>query len=367
MHLVHLAGMDMDLDAWLTPEAQARLRVIAETYRPGLPQTCRSPGSLWFYAVLLTGDMERMRSVIDVTVSTCRELGLEWELAVALQMRANILANRADWAGDATRDADEALEIFGRVGDAWGGAEALSARGEAHERRGEYGPAATDYAEAMAYAERLGARAQAAVLSVRLGSMYIELGEPERGEAMLREVLAQGFGAVNEAMPAGRLFLSMRLGRTGRIAEAREQLRLLREEFGASTFVIFDGYVIGMDAWLDTLDGRYAEARDKARRAVERSLDPLSRMITPNLISTHLTTAVIALTGLYGADRARDGARLLGAADQFLPPGHFAPPAEDEMRTRAEAGLRAVLDDAAYEAAYAEGGGLSMEEAAALI
>ncbi|WP_371549952.1 winged helix-turn-helix domain-containing protein [Streptomyces sp. NBC_00554] len=367
VHLVHLAGMDMDLDAWLTPEAQARLRVIAETYRPGLPQTCRSPGSLWFYAVLLTGDMERMRSVIDVTVSTCRELGLEWELAVALQMRANILANRADWAGDATRDADEALEIFGRVGDAWGGAEALSARGEAHERRGEYGPAATDYAEAMAYAERLGARAQAAVLSVRLGSMYIELGEPERGEAMLREVLAQGFGAVNEAMPAGRLFLSMRLGRTGRIAEAREQLRLLREEFGASTFVIFDGYVIGMDAWLDTLDGRYAEARDKARRAVERSLDPLSRMITPNLISTHLTTAVIALTGLYGADRARDGARLLGAADQFLPPGHFAPPAEDEMRTRAEAGLRAVLDDAAYEAAYAEGGGLSMEEAAALI
>ncbi|MFD4527101.1 BTAD domain-containing putative transcriptional regulator [Streptomyces sp. NPDC058470] len=367
VHLVHLAGMDMDLEAWMTPEAQERLRVIAATYRPGLPQTCRSPGSLWFYAVLLTGDMERMRSVIDVTVSTCRELGLEWELAVALQMRANILANRADWAGDATRDADEALEIFGRVGDAWGAAEALSARGEAHERRGEYGPAAADYAEAMAYAERLGARAQAAVLSVRLGSMYIELGEPERGERMLREVLAQGFGAVNEAMPAGRLFLTMRLGRTGRFAEAREQLRLLREEFGASTFVIFDGYVIGVDAWLDAVDGRYADARDKARRAVERSLDPLSRMMTPNLISTHLTTAVIALTGLYGADRARDAARLLGAADHFLPPGHFAAPMEDEMRTLAEAGLRAVLDDAAYQAAYAEGGGLSMEEAAALI
>ncbi|MFC9846182.1 BTAD domain-containing putative transcriptional regulator [Streptomyces sp. NPDC060223] len=367
VHLVHLAGMDMDLEAWMTPEAQERLRVIAGTYRPGLPQTCRSPGSLWFYAVLLTGDMERMRSVIDVTVSTCRELGLEWELAVALQMRANILANRADWAGDATRDADEALEIFGRVGDAWGAAEALSARGEAHERRGEFGSAATDYAEAMAYAERLGARAQAAVLSVRLGSMYIELGEPERGERMLREVLAQGFGAVNEAMPAGRLFLTMRLGRTGRIDEAREQLRLLREEFGASTFVIFDGYVIGVDAWLDALDGRYADARDKARRAVERSLDPLSRMITPNLISTHLTTAAIALTGLYGADRADDAARLLGAADHFLPPGHFAAPVEDEMRVQAEAGLRAVLDDAAYQAAYAEGGELSMEEAAALI
>ncbi|MFE9764857.1 BTAD domain-containing putative transcriptional regulator [Streptomyces sp. NPDC005808] len=367
VHLVHLAGMDMDLEGWQTPEAQARLRVIAETYPPGLPQTCRSPGSLWFYAVLLTGDMGRMRSVVDVTVATCREFGLEWELAVALQMRANILANRADWAGDATRDADEALEIFGRVGDAWGAAEALSARGEAHERRGEYGPAAADYAEAMAYAERLGARAQAAVLRVRLGSMYIELGEPERGERMLREVLAQSLGAVNEAMPAGRLFLAMWLGRSGRIDEAREQLRLLREEFGASTFVIFDGYVLGMDAWLDAVDGRYADARDKARRAVERSLDPLSRMVMPNLISTHLTTAVVALTGLYGADRARDAVRLLGAADRFLPPGHFAAPAEHEMRVLAEAGLRAVLDDAAYQDGYAEGGGLSMEEAAALI
>jgi hypothetical protein len=40
---------------------------------------------------------------------------------------------------------------------------------------------------------------------------------------------------------------------------------------------------------------------------------------------------------------------------------------EDEVRAQAEADVRAVLDDATYEAAYAEGGGLSLEEAAALI
>ncbi len=66
--------------------------------------------------MILTADIERMRSVIDATVQTCRELGYEWELAVALQMRANILANRATWAGDATRDADEALELFTQLG-----------------------------------------------------------------------------------------------------------------------------------------------------------------------------------------------------------------------------------------------------------
>jgi hypothetical protein len=40
---------------------------------------------------------------------------------------------------------------------------------------------------------------------------------------------------------------------------------------------------------------------------------------------------------------------------------------EREARATAEARARAVLDDAAYEAAYAEGGGLSLEQATALV
>ncbi|MFD5758200.1 BTAD domain-containing putative transcriptional regulator, partial [Streptomyces sp. NPDC127044] len=71
VHLVHLSCMDMDMAAWDTPQAKRKLGVISETYRPGQPQTCRSPGNLWFYAVILTGDIERMRSVIDATVQTC--------------------------------------------------------------------------------------------------------------------------------------------------------------------------------------------------------------------------------------------------------------------------------------------------------
>ncbi|MHB9850710.1 AfsR/SARP family transcriptional regulator [Streptomyces krungchingensis] len=367
VHLVHLACMDMDMEAWQTPEAQAKLHVISETYRPGLPQTCRSPGNLWFYAVLLTGDLDRMREVVEVTVATCRELGFEWELAVALQMRANVLANRADLAGDATRDADEALEIFAAIGDAWGAAEALSARGEAHERKGDYAAAAADYTEASGYAERLGAHAQMAVLSVRLGGVYIELGDHERGERMLRDALTEGHGALNEAMPAARLFLAMWLGRTGRIAEAREQMRRLREDFAAATFVVFEGFVLGVEGWLDAVEGQYETALAKVRKALSRSMDPLTQMIAPHMTSAQLTTAAIALTGLDGGSRVREAARLLGAADHLLPPGHFTGPMEDEVRAQAEAGVRAALDDAAYEAAYAEGGGLSAQEAAALV
>ncbi|MFD8418419.1 BTAD domain-containing putative transcriptional regulator [Streptomyces sp. NPDC059466] len=367
LHLVHLACMDMDMGAWETPEAQVKLRAISRAYSPGLPQTCRSPGNLWFYAVIMTGDMDRMRAVIDETVRTCRELGYAWELGVALQMRANVLANRATWAGDAVRDADEALEIFTRIGDAWGAAEALSARGEAHERRGAYQLAARDYAQAMEHAEGLGAHAQTAVLSTRLGGVLIESGESERGERMLRDVLARGEGTLNEAMPASRLFLSMWLARSGRVSEAREQMRQLRADFEAVTFVVFDGFVLGIEAWLDALEGLHEAALVKVRRALERAGDPLSQLIAPHMTSAHLTTAAVALTGLDGGRRVRDAAVLLGAADRLLPPGHFVGPMEDEVRVRAEAGVRALLDDGTYESAYAEGGALSLEEAAALV
>jgi tetratricopeptide (TPR) repeat protein len=208
VHLAHLGWMDTELEAWEAPEAKEKLRLITEVYEPGYPQTCRTPGMLWFYAVMLTGSVELLPEILDAGVRTCRAApGMEWELATTLQMRANLLANRSDWAGDAARDADESLEIFRRLGDIWGTAEALSARAEARERIGEYESAAADYEAAIEHAERLGARGQTAVLGARLGSALIEGGEFERGERVLREVIAKPYGVGSEAMPAARMFL----------------------------------------------------------------------------------------------------------------------------------------------------------------
>ncbi|GGZ50451.1 BTAD domain-containing putative transcriptional regulator [Streptomyces bluensis] len=367
VHLVHLACMDMDVRAWETPQAKEKLRVISEAYRPGQPQTCRFPGSMWFFAVLLSADLERTRQIMDETVNTSRELGYTWELAQALQMRANILANRTDWAGSATRDAEEALELFTRIGDAWGVAEAFSARGEAQERRGDFTGAAADFERALGHAERLGARAQLGVLKARLGGVLIEGEDAERGEKILFEVLENVHGSTNEAMPAARLFLSTWLGRCGRFEEAREQIRLLREDFDAVNFVLFSSFVTGVEGWLAALEGRYEESLAKMREALERATDPLTRTIAPHFVSVQLTGAAIAVAGVDGGSRARDAARLLGAADAMLPRGHFSSPVEAETRSRAESAARAVLDDAAYETAYAEGGALSVEEATALL
>ncbi|WP_409474984.1 BTAD domain-containing putative transcriptional regulator [Streptomyces sp. HC307] len=365
VHLAHLACMDTELDAWQTPEAQRKLRTIAEAYEPGLPQTCRTPGMLSYYAVMLTGDMDRLATLLDAAVATCRATpGYDWELAASLQIRANILANRSDRADEAERDADESLEIYQRLGDAWGSAESLSARAEAHERKGRYLAAAADYEAAMEHARRLGARAQHAVLTARLASAVLESGEAEQGERLLREVLDGGEGAHNEAMPFARVVLAGWLSCTGRTAEAREHLRALREEFTIAHFVVFDAFILGQEAWVDAVDGRYEQAREKIRLGLAQADDPLSKAMAPQLFSSYLVIAALAMAG---SDGGRDAARCLGAADALLPSGHVHSSLERMARDRATAAVRAALPAEEYTAAYAEGGGLSPQEAAALV
>ncbi|MGV9407647.1 hypothetical protein, partial [Streptomyces sp. NPDC003667] len=68
-----------------------------------------------------------------------------------------------------------------------------------------------------------------------------------------------------------------------------------------------------------------------------------------------------------GGGRAAAAARCLGAAHALLPPGHVTTTAERAMRDHAEGAVVAVLGRAAFDAAYAEGGGLSLAEATALV
>ncbi|WP_312885664.1 ATP-binding protein [Streptomyces physcomitrii] len=367
VHLVHLASVGQDIEGWNVPETQERLRAVARVYRPGLPQTCRAPGSMWIYAILLTGDVERMRAVVDETVAACRRLGYDWELAAALLLRANMLANRSDWAGDASRDAEESLAHFRRIGDPWGAAEALSARGEAHERRGELARAAEDFGQALAHAEELGAQTQVAVLTTRLAHIHLESGDFDRGERMLREVVDRGAHRIGEALTVARLFLAIGLGRTGRGAEAREQLRLLREEVNVLGFVAFEGFLLGTEAWLEVLDGRHESALALVRSALAHSRDALSLAIMPQMVSVHLTTAALALVRDEQGGRAYEGVRLHGAAERHLPSGHVRTAVERETAERVEREGRAALGEARYAAARAEGDGLSLDEAVALV
>ncbi|MER5882546.1 BTAD domain-containing putative transcriptional regulator [Streptomyces sp. NPDC001941] len=369
--LISHVTVERAVDDWTGAERGDLVERMAAVYRPGLPQTCRFPASLWSFAVMLTGDAERLMLVLDETVRTCRERGYDWELAAVYQMRANVLANRGDTAQEAVGDAERSLELFRACGDAWGQVEALAALGEAREHLGRYEEAAEDFRTAAGMARRVGAHGQVALLRARYAAMLCELGRGAEGEAVLREVLGGGTTreSVREASLAARLFLAMELGRTGRAPEARLELERLAADFTEGNMAVFEGFRIGGVAWLDCVEGDYAAALPRVRTALDASRKELAMMVAPQMAAVHVATAAWALAGL-GADDpglARDGARLLGAFEGLLPKSHVSSSMERHNLERAERTARAVLGDAAFEAAYAEGDGLTMEEAAALI
>ncbi|NXY96887.1 winged helix-turn-helix domain-containing protein [Streptomyces sp. BR123] len=368
IRLVQLAARDQSKESWTSPEVRHQIEGILAAYRPGMPQTCHAPGALWVYAVMLSGDADLLQQVVDAIVDTARALDYRWELAGALQMRANILASRASCAGDAVRDAEESLALFTELGDDWGCAEALSARAEAHEKRGRHESAAEDFRSAIEYAERLGASSQVTVLRVRMAGVLLESGRAADAEELLTEVLRTHHAYGNEALPAARMFLASCYGRSGRIPEGRAQLQRLREEFAFGAYAIFDGFLLGIMAWLENQDGRPEEALVLLREAMGTAAqDPLALMVAPQMPAVYLMTAARSRAALGGPGQAYDAARLLGAYRALLPAGHFPVSIEREDSALAEELSRAVLGDAAYEAAYAEGGGLTLEEATALV
>ncbi|GGP75902.1 AfsR/SARP family transcriptional regulator [Streptomyces sindenensis] len=369
--LIQIGSVDDVFSAWSDAEGQTRLQIIADAYRPGQPQTCRMPGTFWMYANMFTGDMARTREALDATVGTCRAYGYEWELAAALQLRANFLAGHSGHADLARVDADESLEIFTRLDDDWGMAEALASRGEANERTGCFSEALDDYAAAVEYARKIGARSQVALLRARYAGPLAELGRLPEAEAVLREVCEGDRFSNHEAMPVARMHLAFVLGARGRVAEARAQVEMIKDEFTRGDIAVFGGFAFGMLAWLDNLEGAYAAALRDALTALERSRDRLSTMIAPHLPSAHLTAIARALAGLAAEGGAEEGAyadaaRLLGLQAALLSPKYVPTVIERRNLAEAEEAVRAGLDDAAYTWAYEQGGGLTLDEATAL-
>ncbi|MEU2870405.1 BTAD domain-containing putative transcriptional regulator [Streptomyces olivoreticuli] len=367
--MIALANAESNVRVIGTLETQRRVRGVLEAYGEGQPQNCRVPGFLWFFAIMLSGDFEAMDAAVNSGVERCRELGYEWELAHSLQLRAKILNDRKGRLEQGARDAEEALEIFRRLGDAWGVAEALSGRGEAYERRGEFTLAADAYREAVDQVLELGALGEVPALRGRMAEALMESGaiDAVEGERLLRQAIGEADKANPEASAFARVQLATRIARDGRTAEAREIFDELMADFTKGVLAVFQSMMHGQIGWLDILEGKPAEALPRLRTGLAMTGDPLAQLVVPQLAVVQLKYAALAYAELGGAGRAVTAARLLGASEA-LRPTDFPPTSfEREVMERAEAGARPVLGDAAYERAYAEGGGLTLEEATALV
>ncbi|WP_171162142.1 BTAD domain-containing putative transcriptional regulator [Streptomyces sp. I05A-00742] len=374
VHLYWLSSSELDMQVVSSPEMLAKMRRIIAAYGPGQPQNCRTPGSTWYFVRLLTGDTASLQQCLDDTIAMCRELGYDWELAFHLQHRAKLRNEIPGRAGQGLRDAYESLELFRRIGDAWGVAEALAGRGESHERRGAYAEAVQDYREAIDSARDLGSGGQIPLLRARLTDMLMESGEVDgaEGERLLRAALEEAEDLNPEATYFIRVSLGVRVARNGGHAEARELFEGLLDELRDRSIRLFVGMMNGLLGWVDILEGKPAEALPRVREALSASDDPLTVLVAAHLPVMQLLNGALAHAALAHAEPAGDGhaataARLLGAVDALRPEGLHPSSVERETTERATAGARAALGGEAYGRAYAEGGRLSLEEAAALV
>lgn len=371
-------------EAGRTPDEASRSRSSADTleqltkvvaaYRPGMPQVCRQPGVMWFFAGLLAGEWRSMGETLDALVDACRALsGRGWDLGLALTLRGKLLDAAPGTEDRAVRDADEAVTLFEQAGDLVMLAESLSARGESYERRGRYEEAAADFERAMESCALIGVPVQVSLFKARLAAVRLEAATgreaAEAAERLLLEAVEESRGQAGRTGGTARLLLAGRYGRTGRTALARDQLTTLEDEPGFREHTLQLGLTEGLHGWLDCLDSTYEGALGHLRGSV-RLLDSLAHLVAPQLMTVQFLCAAWAKSG---TGQAADGARLLGAygrhtglAEKFLlhpyPAGY-----EREIARRAEAEVRAVLDDGTWARAYAEGGALSVREAAALI
>ncbi|MFE6712793.1 BTAD domain-containing putative transcriptional regulator [Streptomyces sp. NPDC057695] len=353
--------------AFERPATRARLAAVVAAYRPGLPQTCRQPGTMWHFARLMAGEFTGLDEVLTAVVDACRAHAPGWDLGFALLVRAKLVVH-------GPTDAAEALALFEAAGDPWGTAESLAARGEAHERAGRLAEAADDYRRAAEAAERVDARSQVPLSTARLAAVRLRLrpeGDPAAERLLVEAADAAGeWGA--EVAGSARMLLVQHYAHTGRTAPAREQLARLEGEFGESTPSLFLGLAGGASAWLDCLDGAHDRAVRRLAAAVA-DVETLAHLVAPYLLVTQFATAAWALGGRGGPGDAEAGARLLGAYDAHAGSstgGGFRPftsGTESLMRTRAEETLRTALTPETYARRHGEGRELTLRTAAELV
>ncbi|MDI3421371.1 AfsR/SARP family transcriptional regulator [Streptomyces luteolus] len=374
--LVQATSPEGDADALARPETQAYMRRVVAAYRSGMPQVSRQPGSVWYFARLMTGEFADVEETMDAVVRDIEALDERWrqahawELGFTYLMRARLAHDRPEAPEPSAGDADLALGHFERADNPWGIAESLAARGEEHARRGRYAEAAVDLERAMTEAVRIGAHHQVPLFKARLADVRLRIAgdgtEREEAEGLLREAAREADRFGGEPVSTARLLLVQHYGASGRTDRAREELLELERSLPGGVSALFEGALAGQRAWLDCLDGRFEQAAEHVGRAVRR-MESVAYLVAPWLVADQFLVAAWAKSRL-GA--GADGARLLGAYDGYGLSGSFGfrPfPDAAEIRSRAEAELRTALGSAAYEAAHARGSKLSVREAAALV
>ncbi len=315
--------------------------------------------ALYGRARLFSGDTEAALAVFE----ECRELGRalgrggETPGLVGLGWVALAQGRHAE----ATRLFSGLLPSVRRSGDRFQTALVLSFVGELAWRRGDHDEARRVLEESAALARAMGAPFPLARALLGLGRVAQTLGDNGMAGALVDEAVAAAqrarFPHAVVRCLVGRADLD---GSTGDLEAAEARLK------EALTIATDNGDRAGAGLVLRTL-GTVARLGGDYQRCTSLYLEALDLAVVTGDVGG-VADSLDALAALAtGQDRAEHAARLFGAADSLRRAcGALRPRANGFNRDTDPDAVRAAVDGADFDQAFAEGAALSLEDAVAL-
>jgi len=298
-------------------------------------------------------------ALLEAALKSFEADGDQWGVAAVLVARAKHAHVRSDVSA-LHADASESARIFRSLGDRWGVLQATSWLSAHAEFIGDFDKAARLQREGVQLAEELGLWPELSGSLGMLGWTEIRQGNYDaaraHGERALRLASEQD---QRSTQALAEIVLSFAARRTGALEEAETRLRALVDEAGRHKDpVLYLSMVLTELAYV-------VELRGEPEAALELHLEAFR--ISEEYES--LRGMCWSLEGIAACLPDKTvAAQLLGAADATRSAeGYLVTPAESGDNNRAASAARSVLGDAAYEAAWGAGTGLSPERAFRLL
>ncbi|MFD4131819.1 ATP-binding protein [Streptomyces goshikiensis] len=208
---VFLLAEGRSMEEFRTPEYVELAARIRRAFRDSGPHAARFPGMLWPMTGFLTGEAADLHVNLDEAVENCRRHAEDWELGVALMLRAHVAIDLTGGLPTVEADLAELHEIAHRVGDRWTRAQVASAAGEFALSRGQYDAARAEYEECLRLAHEIGAHVEAPFALVRIAETALCAGDFDTADRVLAEAEreADRFGGVFDVRAYGRLVAAL--------------------------------------------------------------------------------------------------------------------------------------------------------------
>ncbi len=323
-------------------------------YKPGMAFALVRKGALAYNS----GDYSTTKPSYEESLNLYRELGDKWGIAWALYALGQY-AHLKEYDFPAARQyCEESLKLSREIGDRRRITWTLSNLGHMAAHQGDLPTARAFFEECLSLSRELGDKSSVALWLIQLGYFVATgQGDYEWAVKLLEESLSIGQALGDRWRIASALF---HLGVAARYQGEYEQaVKLLQEGLAIDREIdrMFIAETLCFLGAVARLQGDYASARAFYTEAV-----PISRDIDDRETIAYLIAEFAALSTAQG--EAKRAAILFGAEEALREAIHVVPvPVERAEIDRNIAAARAQLDEAAFNAAWEEGRGMTMEEA----